>query len=123
MRKLLLATMPLATWLIAAPAWGAQTRFGVDDIPRLADLTGPALSPDGDALAYTVSTANRAEDKTQSDLWRVGYDGRGRVRLTDTPKHSEWRAQWSPDGKSRAGARTHHTNCSSRGASRRPGCT
>ncbi|MDR7133454.1 dipeptidyl aminopeptidase/acylaminoacyl peptidase [Lysobacter niastensis] len=95
MRKLLLATL-----LIAAPAWAAQTRFGVDDIPRLADLTEPALSPDGNAVVYTVSTANRAEDKTQSDLWRVGYDGRGRIRLTDTPKHSEWRAQWSPDGKS-----------------------
>lgn len=95
MRKLL-----LAMWLIAAPAGAAETRFGIDDIPRLADLTEPALSPDGNALAYTVSTANRAEDKTQSDLWRVGYDGRGRVRLTDTPKHSEWRAQWSPDGKS-----------------------
>lgn len=95
MRKLLLATL-----LIAAPAWAAQTHFGVDDIPRLADLTDPALSPDGSALVYTVSTANRAEDKAQSDLWRVGYDGRGRIRLTSTPKHSEWRAQWSQDGKS-----------------------
>lgn len=95
MRKLLLATL-----LIAAPAWAAQTRFGVDDIPHLADLTEPALSPDGSAVVYTVGIANRVEDKTQSDLWRVRYDGRGRVRLTSTPKHSEWRAQWSPDGKS-----------------------
>lgn len=95
MRKLLLATL-----LIAAPAWAEQTRFGVDDIPHLADLTEPALSPDGSAVVYTVGIANRVEDKTQSDLWRVRYDGRGRVRLTSTPKHSEWRAQWSPDGKS-----------------------
>src|SRR5688572_7418888 len=95
MRRLLLAML-----LIATPAWAAQTRFGVDDIPRLADLTEPALSPDGNALVYTASTANRVDDKTQSDLWRVGYDGRGRVRLTNTSKHSEWRAQWSPDGKS-----------------------
>ncbi|MBF6024081.1 S9 family peptidase [Lysobacter niastensis] len=92
----------LSVLLLAAPAWAADTdaRFGAGDLARLADLTEPVFSPDGNTLAYTVSTANLAEDKTQSDLWRVGYDGTGRVRLTDTPKHSEWRPQWSPDGKS-----------------------
>src|SRR5688572_30323329 len=106
MRKLLPATilsfaaLPLMTVLAAAPTWASPTRFGSDDIARLADLTEPALSPDGGAVVYTVSTASLAEDKTQSDLWRVGYDGRGRIRLTDTAGYSEWRAQWSPDGKS-----------------------
>ncbi|HJW47232.1 MAG TPA: S9 family peptidase, partial [Lysobacter sp.] len=95
MRKLLLVTM-----LLAAPAWATDTRFGVDDLARLADLTEPTLSPDGNTLAYTVSTANLAADKSQSDLWRVGYDGSGRVRLTNTSKHDESRPQWSPDGKS-----------------------
>ena len=70
----------------------------LDDVGRIADLTEPAFSPDGEALAYVVSRANEASDLTQSDLWRVGYNGRGRVQLTDTPDSSEWRAQWSPDG-------------------------
>lgn len=97
MHRLLLATI-----LLASPAWATDSRphFGIDDITRLADLTEPALSPDGRALVYTVSTANLAEDRSQSDLWRVGYDGRGRIRLTHTPEHSESRPQWSPDGKS-----------------------
>ncbi len=76
-----------------------DARFGVDDLTRLADLTEPALAPDGNALVYTVSTANIQADVSQSDLWRVGYDGRGRRQLTETPEHSEWRPQWSPDGK------------------------
>lgn len=97
MRRLLLATM-----LLAGPAWATDSRpdFGIDDITRLADLAEPALSPDGRALVYTVSSADLAEDRSQSDLWRVGYDGRDRIRLTHTPEHDESRPQWSPDGRS-----------------------
>lgn len=65
---------------------------------RLADLSEPELSPDGESLIYTVAVANTAEDLTQSDLWRVGFDGQHRVQLTRTPSESEWRPQWSPDG-------------------------
>jgi dipeptidyl aminopeptidase/acylaminoacyl peptidase len=74
--------------------------FGLDDLARLADVTEPAFSPDGNHLVYTVSVVNAAADLSQSDLWRASYDGRVRQRLTDTPVHSEWRPQWSPDGKS-----------------------
>jgi dipeptidyl aminopeptidase/acylaminoacyl peptidase len=91
----------LAAAMLAAPACAAEpTRFGLDDMARLADVSQPDLSPDGAALAYTVSTVNTAEDLAQTDLWRVGYDGTGRVRLTKTAKHSESRPLWSPDGRS-----------------------
>lgn len=89
----------LAAAALAANA-EAPRRFGVDDLARLADVAEPGLSPDGAALVYSVSTANTKEDQSQSDLWRVGYDGRGRVQLTHTPKHSESRPLWSPDGAS-----------------------
>jgi dipeptidyl aminopeptidase/acylaminoacyl peptidase len=91
----------LACALLAAPAFGAEpTRFGLDDMARLADVAQPDLSPDGATLAYSVSTVNTVEDLAQTDLWRVGYDGKGRVRLTNTAKHSESRPLWSPDGHS-----------------------
>ena len=71
MRKLLLATL-----LIAAPRVGRADAASASTTSRAwPTSTEPALSPDGNALVYTVSTANLAEDKTQSDLWRVGYDG------------------------------------------------
>ena len=59
----------------------------------------PQFSPDGEAIVYSVSTVNQTADLSQSDLWRVRFDGSDRVRLTDTPEKSEWRPQWSPDGK------------------------
>ncbi len=97
MRALALGVMLLAC---SAQAADAPVRFGADDIARLVDLTEPAFSPDGRAIVYTAASANLAEDKTQSDLWRVDYDGGHRMRLTNTSKFDESRPQWSPDGKS-----------------------
>ncbi len=84
--------------MLASPAF-ADDRFGPDDLARIADVTEPMASPDGSSLAYTVTTTNLAADKKQSDLWRVSWDGKAREPLTRTPENSEWRPQWSPDGK------------------------
>jgi dipeptidyl aminopeptidase/acylaminoacyl peptidase len=97
MRALGLAVMLLA---LSAHAADAPTHFGADDLARLVDLTGPAFSPDGRTIVYTATSANLADDKSQSDLWRVDYDGGHRVRLTSTSKFDESRPQWSPDGRS-----------------------
>jgi dipeptidyl aminopeptidase/acylaminoacyl peptidase len=96
-----------ACLLLALAAGPAVAATGADlfvpaDLDRLADLAEPTFSPDGGALAYVVSAANLEKDKSQSDLWRVDYAGGRRLRLTDTPDSSEWRPQWSGDGKSLA---------------------
>ena len=77
-------------------------RFGPADLARLADVAEPALSPDGEYIAYSVTTTNLDADERTSDLWRVRFDGRERVQLTRTPEHSEWQPQWAPDGSSLA---------------------
>jgi dipeptidyl aminopeptidase/acylaminoacyl peptidase len=74
-------------------------RFGPSDLARLAAVDEPAFAPDGESIVYTVTVTNTAEDKQQSDLWRVGYDGQDRTQLTSTPKHDEWAPAWSPDGR------------------------
>jgi dipeptidyl aminopeptidase/acylaminoacyl peptidase len=84
---------------IATDVAPTPTSFAIDDITRIADLTEPALSPDGDVLAYVVTTADTDEDTAQSDLWRVDYDGTKRKRLTATAEASESTPRWSPDGR------------------------
>jgi dipeptidyl aminopeptidase/acylaminoacyl peptidase len=93
--------------LLAALAWpalglAAGDRFGPEDLARLADVTEPAFSTDGEWVAYTVTTTNLQADEAVSDLWRVRYDGGPPVQLTNTPDASEWHPQWSPDGRSLA---------------------
>ena len=89
------AAVPIATTPVAAGLEPA-------DLARIADLTEPDLTADGRWLAYTVSTANLDEDITQSDVWRVAYDGGTPERLTRTPDSSEWSPRWSPDARSLA---------------------
>jgi dipeptidyl aminopeptidase/acylaminoacyl peptidase len=86
--------------LTAQVAFGAAAVFDGDDITRLADLTEPGFSPDGEYVVYTVSTENLTTDEPQSDIWRVRWDGSERVALTRTSDASEWRPVVSPAGAS-----------------------
>ena len=82
----------------AARAGLAPDLFDVADLDRLATVAEPALSPDGKHVAYTVTSGNLEEDRPQSDLWRVDWDGGNARALTATPTHNEWMPRWSPDG-------------------------
>ncbi|MGH8026069.1 MAG: TolB family protein, partial [Pseudoxanthomonas sp.] len=94
-----IALLLLVSFATPLHALAADDLFLPTDLARLAEVTEPAFAPDGQTLVYTVGAANLAEDKTQSDLWSVRHDGGGRTRLTDTPDSSEWRGQWSADGR------------------------
>lgn len=90
----LLLTVP--GLLAAQPA--ARRRIVPGDLYRLKDVSGPAVSPDGQWVAYTVATADSAKDKRQSDLFMVSWDGQRTVQLTFTPD-GESSPRWSPDNR------------------------
>ena len=93
-------TFLLSALVLVAGIASAGQRLSLDDLSLLVDLSEPGFSPDGETIVYTASQALAQQDLTQSDLWRVGYDGHGRRRLTDTAEVSEWQPRWSPDGRS-----------------------
>lgn len=99
-RSARLSLILLALLAGPVPARGDDAKFTAADINRLAEISEPALSRDGNWLVYTVTTANLDRDEPQSDLWRVRYDGTGRVQLTHTPDSNESHPQWTSDGKS-----------------------
>lgn len=79
----------------------------VDDLARFHDVMGPVVSPDGEWVAYTVSTIETKTDKRVTDLWMVSWNGKEDVRLTwagdvdedDDDLTSSGAPRWSPDGK------------------------
>jgi dipeptidyl aminopeptidase/acylaminoacyl peptidase len=88
--------------VLAASAAVAQTparrKLTLDDLYRLRSVSGPEISPDGAWVAYTVSMADTAKDRHDSDVWMTSWDGRRSLRLT-TSKAGEHTPRWSPDGR------------------------
>jgi TolB protein len=77
------------------PDGSGRTRL-THSVPETA-AGAPAWSPDGERLAYVLSSgADRGYD---NDLWVMRADGSGRVRLTATDDVAESGPVWSPDGR------------------------
>ena len=84
-----------AAVLFAQPARHPMT---LDDLARFRDIRDPQCSPDGQWVAYTVTTTDAKEDKHDTDVWMVSTDGKRDLRLTSSPEN-ETSPKWSPDGK------------------------
>ena len=72
--------------------------FTPDDVLRLHDVSEPRISPEGGWVAYTVSSADTAEDQNHRAVWMTSWDGTRTVRLTNS-KQGESAPTWSPDGR------------------------
>src|ERR1700730_1984054 len=82
----------------ASSAQTAKRPLKLDDLARLRDVRDPQLSPDGQWVAYVVGTTDAKEDKSNSHIWLVGYDGKSDRQITFS-QDSESAPRWSPDGK------------------------
>src|SRR3954468_4223518 len=96
-KKLLLLLFAI---LVAALGVSAQARrpLKLDDLTRFRNVNDPQISPDGQWIAYTVSTTDAKEDKSSTHIWLVGYDGMNDRQITFS-NDSESSPRWSPDGK------------------------
>src|SRR5499433_972366 len=76
----------------------ARRPLKLDDLARLREVRDPQISPDGQLVAYVVSTLDVKEDKTNSHIWMIGFDGKIERQMTWS-QESESSPRWSPDGK------------------------
>lgn len=68
------------------------------DIYRYKDISSPQISPDGQWVAYVLSSIDSVKDKRTTDVWMVDWAGKTPVQLTFTPDN-ESSPKWSPDGQ------------------------
>jgi len=99
MRTKIISRVLLFTFA-AAVMTAAQTKhpLKLDDLARFRNVGDPQCSPDGQLVAYTVSTIDAKEDKGSSHIWMSGYDGKNDRQITFS-NDSEGSPRWSPDGK------------------------
>src|SRR5215468_12122630 len=84
-----------AAVLMAQPA---RRPLKLDDVVRLREVRDPQISPDGQWVAYVVSTIDVKEDKADSHVWVVSFDGKSDRQMSRGPE-GESSPRWSPDGK------------------------
>ncbi|MFN0084294.1 MAG: S9 family peptidase [Blastocatellia bacterium] len=93
--RVLLFILALTT---ALSAQTARRSLKLDDIPRLREVRDPQLSPDGQWVAYVVSSIDAKEDKSAAHIWMISYDGKINRQMTWS-QESESAPRWSPDGR------------------------
>ncbi|MFF9508326.1 prolyl oligopeptidase family serine peptidase [Streptomyces sp. NPDC014724] len=68
----------------------------IDDLYRFEIPGDPALSPDGERVAYTLATQDAENDRVVRSVWEVRAGGGPARRLTHGP--ADTTPRWSPDG-------------------------
>ena len=76
----------------------ARRPLRVDDFSRIRNVSDPQVSPDGNWVAYVVSTVDAKADRSNSHIWMVNIDGSNNRQVTFSSE-SENSPRWSPDGK------------------------
>src|SRR3954467_7335551 len=86
--------------LMFALATFAQSPSGlkVEDLFRLKRVGDPQISPNGNTIAYTITSYDRDTNKRTNQIWFVPVAG-GEARLMAGSSTNDERARWSPDGK------------------------
>ncbi|MEL5956264.1 S9 family peptidase [Streptomyces sp. CLV115] len=68
----------------------------IEDLYRFEIPGDPALSPDGERVAYTLTTQDAGNDRALRSIWEVRAGGGPARRLTHGP--ADTAPRWSPDG-------------------------
>jgi dipeptidyl aminopeptidase/acylaminoacyl peptidase len=84
--------------VLAFSAQTAKRPLRIDDLFAIKDVRDPQVSPDGNWVAYVLSTTDVKADKASTDIWMVSFDGKTTRRVTFS-LDNESSPRWSPDGK------------------------
>ncbi len=80
------------------PAMEAPRLLSVDDLFSIRRVSAPALSPDGEWVAYTVTETSLEDESSTTRLWMVAAGGGEPVPMTRQGE-SVGSPAWSPDGR------------------------
>ena len=85
-------------FLTASPLTAQRRPITIDDFFALRTIGDPQISPDGDWVAYTLTTRDLEKDKTETRIWMSSLAGGDPIPMT-AEGYSARRPRWSPDGR------------------------
>ncbi len=99
--RMALSTVALAsTAMVLASPLAAQTPrpLEIEDQYAVKRVGSPEIRPDGQWVAYTVSTTNLEKDESKTQIWMVSTRGGDPIPLTMSGASAS-SPKWSPDGQ------------------------
>ncbi|MDQ6612678.1 MAG: hypothetical protein M3Y64_09625, partial [Gemmatimonadota bacterium] len=96
--RVFLSLALLATPAATVVAQSGGRAFTPSDWYRIARVAAPTLSPDGNIVAFTVTTVRETEDKRHTEIWIQPTSG-GAARRMTSPAFESTAPRWSDDGK------------------------
>ncbi len=79
------------------------------DVFRFQSINDLQVSPEGNWVAYTISSVDSIKDKSISHIWMSNWEGTASLQLTNGDDGDET-PRWSPDGKYLSFISTRQTN-------------
>ncbi len=99
MKKItLLATIVFICYSVSYSQTIPKRQLKPADVYRLQSSGDPQISPEGNWVAYTLSSVDSVKNKRNSDIWMVAWDGKETIQLTNSPD-GESQPRWTSDGK------------------------
>ena len=96
MRQVLLIF--LLTTTLSVSGQEVKRALTIDDILAIKTVREVEVSPDEKWIAYTVSTIDTSEDKSNARIWMVSTNGGTPIPMT-AEEYSAGKPRWSPDGQ------------------------
>ncbi len=94
----LLPVLALVSSITIAQQSSAPRLIGIDDLFDLREAHDPQVSPDGQFIAYTLSSTSLKDDKSETRIYMLPAAGGDAIALTAEGNSSD-HPRWSPDGK------------------------
>ena len=94
-----LAALAILGVLLTTPAPGAQSAAApsIDDLINLKRVAAPAISPNGQLVAYGLRETNWDENAYETEIW-IGDAATGQSRQVTNARKSSTQPVFSPDG-------------------------
>ncbi|MCK9282023.1 MAG: S9 family peptidase [Melioribacteraceae bacterium] len=94
MKKNLFVIFTIIAFSVILPQ---KKAFTIEDLYKIKNVGGPALSPDGSKIAFTVSTADLKTTKSKTNIYLMNADGSGVKQMTNTA--ANYSPFWGNDSK------------------------
>ena len=75
MTRATIAVFACVTASSSSGAQGTARALVISDMRRLADVSDPRMSRDGEWIVFTVSTVDSVHDRSNGDVWLARWDG------------------------------------------------